>query len=120
MLRNAALDRILSSALIFAHVFVTQVGRGIYAARDIELPGPIALIEYVVLLMLMGYWLELDSRKTRVMRVWDLGFFIFLAGPFVIAYYVLKTRGWGRGSLTILGFLTVYFAVYLGTLAVAN
>jgi hypothetical protein len=120
MLRNAAHDRILSSALIFAFVSVTQVGRGIYAARDIELPGPIAVIEYAALLMLMGYWLELDSRKTRVMRVWDLGFFIFLAGPFLIAYYMLKTRGWGRGLLVILGFLALYFTVYLGTLAVVN
>ena len=119
-MRNADLEHALSSALVFTFVFVTQVGRGIYAARDIELPGPIALIELAVLLMLMGYWLELDSRKTRVMRVWDLGFFMFLAGPFLIAYYMLKTRGWRRGSLVILGFLAVYSAVYLGTLALVN
>jgi hypothetical protein len=38
-------------------------------------------------------WLQKDARTTGISSVHDWGFFLYLAWPFLIPWYALKTRG---------------------------
>jgi hypothetical protein len=42
-----------------------------------------------------------------VLSVYDLGFFLYLAWPIVMPYYLIKTRG-AKGLLVMLGFVAAY------------
>lgn len=79
--------------LIFAFLAAMQMERGACAAHRADVPGPSVVFQYIVLLSLMGYCLNLDSRETRVLRVWDMGFFLSVAWPVIIPYYLVGTRG---------------------------
>src|SRR6266850_1842543 len=104
-MRNLA--KLLSpTALLYMYVVVTQVAHGIYLASTIEPPAVFALIDFVGLLWIMGWWLLTDSRKRGVAWVYDIGFFLSIAWPFIMLYYLLKTRG-AKGLLLILAFVSI-------------
>ena len=68
------------------------------------------------MLWAIGWWLRTDSRRRGVLSVYDLGFFLYLAWPIVMPYYLVKTRG-AKGLFVILGFVTAYVgATLLGIL----
>jgi len=110
-----ALSRIASpTLLLYAFVVTTQVGFGIYYERQIEPPPAFTLIYAMALLWIVGWWWRTDSRKRGIPWVYDMGFFLNIAWPFVMPYYLLKSRG-AKGLLVILGFASVYVgAVIVG------
>ena len=95
--------------LIFALSAVIQVERGACWARHSDIPGPSALLQNVVFFSLIAYWLNVDSRERQIPRVWDLGFFLFLAWPVIVPYYLVKTRGIKRALFTLFLFAIVSF-----------
>jgi hypothetical protein len=99
--------------LIFALFAAIQIERGACLARHSDFPGSSALLQYVVFFCLMGYWLNVDSRERQTLRVWDLGFFLYLAWPVIVSYYLVKTRGLKRALLTFLLFATVSFDAFV-------
>jgi hypothetical protein len=99
------------TALLYTYVTLTQVAHGIYFASETESPPTFTLINSVGLLWIMGWWLLTDSRKRRIAWVYDMGLFLYIAWPFIMPYYLLKTRG-ANGLLLILAFI----AVYIGSL----
>src|SRR6266850_8300944 len=110
-MRNLA--KLLSpTALLYMYVVVTQVAHGIYLASTIEPPAVFALIDFVGLLWIMGWWLLTDSRKRGVAWVYDIGFFLSIAWVIVMPYYLLRTRG-KKGVLLIVGFFTIYIGSIL-------
>jgi hypothetical protein len=42
-----------------------------------------------------------------------MGFFLSVAWPFLVPYYLFKTRGVKKAFLTILSFLAVYAGTYI-------
>jgi len=48
-----------------------------------------------------------DSRGRGLSWVFDMGLFLYVAWPFILPYYVVKTRG-TKGLLVILSFVAVY------------
>jgi len=114
------LSRILSPApLLYIFVIVTQFAYGVYLGAQFEFPQGITLISFFGMLWVVGWWLRMDSRRRGVLSVYDLGFFLYLAWPLVMPYYLLKTRG-ARGLLVILGFGVVYVgAAILGMVTAA-
>jgi hypothetical protein len=103
-------DARLFAVLIFVFVAFTQVERGAYYARNLEMPGSSVLVQYVVLFCLMGYWLDRDSQAKGVGRVWDMGFFLSMAWPVIIPYHLIKTRGIKQASLIFLLLVVTSFA----------
>lgn len=99
--------------LIFGFLAAIQVQRGACLARHCNIPGSSTLLYYVVFFCLISYWLDLDSRETQTLRVWDMGFFLYLAWPVIVPYYLAKTRGPKRALLIILGFIGVFVGAYL-------
>ena len=107
------LPRLVSpTTLLYVYVAVTQFAHGIYLASQIEPPPTFTLIDFVGLLWLVGWWLLIDSRKRGVAWVYDIGFFLSIAWPFIMLYYLLKTRG-AKGLLLILAFVSIYIGAGL-------
>ncbi|SRR6266851_8638178 len=111
----SVLSRILSpTVLLYSFIVISQIGFGLYYARQIEPPAGLTLIYPLALLWIVGWWLRTDSRKRGIPWVYDMGLFLNIAWPFIMPYYLLKSRG-ARGLLIILGFVSAYVgAVLLG------
>ena len=111
------LSRIFSPALLlYLFVVITQFAYGVYAGAQLDLPPAVPLLYWPGFLWAVGWWLRTDSRKHNVAVVYDLGFFLYIAWPIVMPYYLVKTRG-AKGLLLILGFIVAYAgAAMLGIL----
>ena len=95
------------TGLLYVFVVLIQVAQGIYLAGDFE-PNPgLTLLYTVGSIWIIGWWVTNDSRKRDLKWVYDLGLFLYLAWPFILPYYLIKTRG-ARGILAILCFLGVF------------
>ena len=102
------LPRILSpTLLLYSFVVITQFAYGLYLGQQIEAPPAFTLLHWAAQLWIIGWWLRTDSRKRGVVWVYDLGFFLCIAWPFVVLYYLVKTRG-TKGLLVILAFIGAY------------
>ena len=102
------LSRILCPApLLYLFVVITQFGYGAYLGAQFEFPAAATLLFTVGLLWAVGWWLRTDRRRRGVLSVYDLGFFLYLAWPVVMPYYLVKTRG-AKGLLVMLGFVAAY------------
>lgn len=101
------------TVLLYVFVSLTQIANGIYGAGEIDPPPAFSLIYVLEFLWIIGWWLLNDSRKRGIEWVLDLGLFLYVAWPFIMSYYLLKTRG-TKGLLVIFGFI---FA-YLGSFAI--
>ena len=77
-------------SLIALYVIVTQAGVGILSALRAEPSGTYFLLNHFIFLALIGLWIDADSRRTRVMRIWDLGFFHYVAWPIIVPCYLFK------------------------------
>jgi hypothetical protein len=103
------LSRILSPApLLYTFVVITQFTYGAYLGAELQFPEGVTFVYAVGILWATGWWLRTDSRRRGALAVYDLGFFLYLAWPVVMPYYLVKTRG-AKGLLVILGFVTAYF-----------
>ncbi len=59
--------------------------------------------EQFALLLLLISWVDIDARMRRHRLLYDFDFFIYLAWPIALVYYLFRTRG-NRAFLTLLGF----------------
>jgi hypothetical protein len=104
------LSRIATRTTVFYGFFVvTQIVKGVYAARGIEPSPAFDLLYWVACLWVVGWWMRQDSRRRGVGWVFDMGFYLFIAWPLVLPYYLFKTRG-ARAILAILAFIAVCVA----------
>ncbi|HYR77459.1 MAG TPA: hypothetical protein VEM96_16715 [Pyrinomonadaceae bacterium] len=103
-----ALSRTLSpTVLLYSFSVITQFADGLYLGQQLEAPGVYTLLHWAGQLWIFGWWLRTDSRKRGVVWVYDMGFFLCIAWPLVMPYYLVKTRG-AKGLLIILGFVGAY------------
>jgi len=110
---TTVLSRIFSPApLLYSFVVMTQFAYGAYLGAQREFPEGISLFYGFGLLWAIGWWLRTDSRRRGVLSVYDLGFFLYLAWPLIMPYYLVKTRG-AKGLLVMLGFAATYIGAAL-------
>ena len=95
-------------SLLYTFVVITQFAYGAYVGAQLQFPGGVTYIFAFGMLWAIGWWLRTDSRRRGVLAVYDLGFFLYLAWPVVMPYYLVKTRG-AKGLLAILCFVIAYF-----------
>jgi hypothetical protein len=101
----STLSRIASpTVLLYAFVVISGAADAFYFGRQLEPPPLFSLVRWIALLWVMGWWLQTDSRKRAVASVYDMGFFLYIAWPVVMPYYLVKTRG-AKGLLFVLAFI---------------
>lgn len=101
------------TALLYLFVAWTQLASGIYLASEREPPPSFSLLYVLGFIWIIGWWLLKDSRERKVGWAYDMGLFLYIAWPFIMFYYLLKTRGAQQGLLTILSFAGVYIGALL-------
>lgn len=106
------------TVLLYTFVVITQFAYGLYLGQQIEAPGAYTLLHWAAQLWIISWWLRTDSRKRGVVWVYDMGFFLSIAWPFVMPYYLVKTRG-AKGLLVILGFVGAYVGAAIVGIIVA-
>lgn len=84
--------------------------RLVYLGRQIEPPPALGLVYQFAFLWVVGWWLVKDGRERHVAA--DVGFFLSVAWPIVLIYYLVKTRG-ARGILYVLVFIGAYIGAAL-------
>jgi hypothetical protein len=90
----------------------------VYAALQIQpsvLPSLFLTSGPAIIVIL---WLQKDARRTGVGAVRDLGFFLWLAWPFVIPWYAFRTRGRAGWKLAA-GLFGLIMASYVTWIVVA-
>ena len=58
------------------------------------------MIQFIVLSCLTGHWVKVDGRERETPRVREMGYFLLVAWPVVVPYYLVKTRGIKRALAT--------------------
>jgi hypothetical protein len=112
------LSRLASpAALLYLFLIIAQGIRGVYLGRDDEPPPAFTLLYALGFLWVVGWWLRRDSIKRGVGWVFDMGLFLYIAWPFVMPYYLLKTRG-AKGLLAILAFVGAYIGALVAGMVI--
>jgi hypothetical protein len=102
------LSRIFSpTVLLYAFAFTSQIGHGIYSVTEGEPPQAFTVASGIGFLWILGWWMRRDSRLRSIPWIYDMGMFLYMVWPFIMPYYLIKTRG-ARGLLGILGFAGAY------------
>jgi hypothetical protein len=105
---DSLLSRIFSpTVLLYVFVVITQIGRGIYIVLEGDAPAPLIFVTALGFIWIVGWWMRRDSQRRGIAWVYDMGMFLYMLWPFIMPYYLLKTRG-VRGLLVILGFAVAY------------
>ena len=118
-MNNSLLSRIVSpTVLLYAFVITSQIGRGIYEVTEGGPPAGFTFVSALGFIWLVGWWLRRDSRLRSISSVYDLGLFLYFLWPFIMPYYLLKTRG-ARGLLVVLGFAVAYIGGLLVGVTIA-
>ena len=100
------------TGLLYLFLVLTQLATGAYAVSGIEPPPSFTLIYIFGFLWIIGFWLRADIRKRGVNWIFDMGFFLYIAWPLILPYYLLKSRG-AKGLLAILYFIATYIGATL-------
>jgi hypothetical protein len=95
------------TGLLYLFLVLTQIAAGAYGASRAEPPASFTLIYIFGFFWIIGWWLRVDSSRRGQSWVFDMGLFLYVAWPFILPYYVVKTRG-TKGLLVILYFVAVY------------
>lgn len=118
-MNHPLLSRIFSpTVLLYAFVVISQIGHGIYQATERGSPAGFTFASALGFLWLVGWWLRRDSRLPSIPCVYDMGMFLYMLWPFIMPYYLLKTRG-ARGLLVILGFVAAYIGGFLAGMTIS-
>jgi hypothetical protein len=81
------LSKVISpTSLLYIYLILTSIALGIYLGSQIEPPAVFTLIYSAGFLWIVGWWLLTDSRKRGVAWVYDIGFFLYIAWPFIMPY----------------------------------
>lgn len=103
--------------VIIVFLAAVQIERGAFLARHLDTPGSSVILGDIVLFCLVAYWLKVDNRERRSVGGWNMGSFSHVVWPFILPYYLVKTRGLKRTLLTILLLCVVYFGAGLAGVA---
>jgi hypothetical protein len=109
---NSLLSRIFSpTVLLYAFVVITQIGHGVYVVTEGEAPASFTLAGTLGTVWIVGWWLRRDSQQRGIPWLYDMGMFLYILWPFIMPYYLLKSRG-TRGLLVVLGYVVAWLGGY--------
>jgi hypothetical protein len=105
--------------LLYAFAFTSEIGEGFYSVTEGEPPRGFTVASGIGFLWILGWWLRRDSRLRGIPWIYDMGMFLYILWPFIMPYYLLKSRG-ARGLIGILGFAAAYIGALIVGATVAS
>jgi hypothetical protein len=114
----AAARRLVAVALL-----VPQVIAGIYRGLGAEHPAGLALLGTALLVLGVIVWFRSYCRAFRISQPMDMGWFLMIAWPVIVPYFILRhegRRGLRRIGYFILGWLVAALIGVLVGLTVAS
>lgn len=97
--------------LIFGLFVVAAFAHGFGDTTEIEFAGRFGYLLDITLLAMLGFWIQSDSRTNSFAGMQDWGWFLILAWPILLPYYLIKTRK-SKGLLLVLFALIIITASY--------
>lgn len=94
--------------IVFLIAGISFAGSGLYTGLGIEESPLFALLSWLGRLWAIGWWLTDDLSRRRERWIYCPGIFVQAAWPFLLPYYLLKTRG-ARALIVITVFVAVAF-----------
>ena len=117
---NSLLSRVVSpTVLLYTFAFTSEIGEGFYSVTEGEPPRGFTVASGIGFLWILGWWLRRDHRLRNIPWIYDMGMFLFMVWPFIMPYYLIKSRG-ARGLLGILGFAAAYIGALIVGATVAS
>jgi len=107
-----------TAIVLAATLLLGAISSGLLLARGKVSSHESQLAYNFVICVVFAYWLERDTRQTRVMRVWDRAWFFAIGWPVVVPYYLVKTRGTRGGLSVILAWVGVYAIAHIAAIMV--
>jgi hypothetical protein len=104
-------SRGLPTVLLVGALFVPRVAEGLYAGLGRELPDAFGALATLLLFVSVAVWFWFYCRTHHLPWIMDMGWFLMLAWPIVVPYYVISREG-RRGLLRIGLFLLTYLAAW--------
>ena len=95
--------------LVFVIAGINVSGLALYSGLELDEPPLLSLLRTVGWLWAIGWWLTDDLSRRRERWIYCPGLFLAQAWPFVLPYYLLKTRG-PRALITITVFVALSIA----------
>jgi hypothetical protein len=106
-----------ANVMLFAFILVAEAAKAIFMVTRREPSTGYELLRTFGYLYVIGYWLQVDDRRHGFKWPYCRGVFLYLAGIFLLPYYLFKTRG-KKGFLTLIIFASMYaISMLLGALA---
>ena len=119
MLNELRVELTAANLLLVAFMLTAQVAGVAYQFSGVETPPGFDVLDGFGLLYVIGYWLEVDSRKYNFRWPYCRGVFLHLAAFFVVPYYLFKTRG-KYAFLTLFIFLCLWLSTsFVGVVVAA-
>jgi hypothetical protein len=104
-----------STPLVFLIALATiyAIGLSIIEAHAlVPAPGQTQTLWNILFSLILTWWLYADRQVRRFRVPYEFESFAFFAWPFVVPYYLYRTRG-GRGLLWSLSIAGLYLVPYL-------
>lgn len=111
-MKNASIYIILSLLFLCLGVSIVEVSLNL---KGKELSDSAATVWAIVFIVLVAMWVQDDSRGKDFDKPFDFGLFLYLFLPFLLPYYLIKTRGF-EGVVTFFGFAAIYWLPFFSGL----
>jgi len=90
---------------------IFTVGRSFIAIHNLGAPGAAELLWTFEFRLVLAWWVRVDRRARGFSVPFEFDAFVFFAWPFIVPYYLYRTRG-RRGLFLVTGIYGLYLMPY--------
>jgi hypothetical protein len=91
---------------------IFTVGRSFVAIHNLGTPGAAELLWTFEFRLVLAWWVRVDRRVSGFSVPFEFDAFVFFAWPFIVPYYLYRTRG-RRGLFLVTGIYGLYLMPYI-------
>lgn len=104
------LSRSLTPLIMLSAIF--SVGSIILALHGVPVANATGKLWSLAFQLMLASWVRVDRQPRGFRAPYEFDAFVLFAWPFVVPYYLYKTRG-GRGLLSAIGIYALFLAPFV-------
>src|SRR5580692_7870187 len=109
---TARKEKLSTGILLWTFWLVDAISFGAITGNHGHISIGLDLAEKFALVILLASWVNSDAQMRRQSLCYDFDFFVYVAWPFALLYYLFLTRGL-RAFSTLLGFAVFFVSAIL-------